>query len=106
MHYFHGITMGRITEMTGISLGTVIDLFHRIGRYFEPLMEALKNAYRQEPVRHADETGWRNDGLSGYAWLFCTVTLSVFLFKNTRSSSVPKGIFGEEKLPGVRVVDR
>jgi transposase len=106
MHYFHGITMGRITEMTGISLGTVIDLFHRIGRYFEPLMEPLKNAYRQEPVRHADETGWRNDGLSGYAWLFCTTTLSIFLFKNTRSSSVPKGIFGEENLPGVLVVDR
>jgi hypothetical protein len=106
MHYFYGITMGRITEMTGISLGTVIDIFHRLGRYFEPLMEALKEAYRTAPVKHADETGWRNDGQNGYAWLFCTVTLSIFLFKNTRSSSVPKGIFGSEVLPGVLVVDR
>jgi transposase len=106
MHYFHGITMGRITEMTGISLGTLIDIFHRLGRYFEPLMEALKEAYRTAPVTHADETGWRNDGQNGYAWLFCTITLSIFLFKNTRSSSVPKGIFGSEGLPGVLVVDR
>jgi transposase len=106
MHYFHGITMGRITEMTGISPGTFIDIFHRLGRYFEPVMEALKEAYRTAPVKHADETGWRNDGRSGYAWLFCTITLSIFLFKNTRSSSVPKGIFGSEGLTGVLVVDR
>jgi hypothetical protein len=84
----------------------VVDIFHRLGRYFEPLMEALKEAYRTAPVKHADETGWRNDGQNGYAWLFCTVTLGIFLFKNTRSSSVPNGIFGSECLPGVLVVDR
>jgi transposase len=106
MHYFHGITMGRITEMTGISLGSLIDVFHRLRRYFEPLMEALKDAYRQAPVKHADETSWRNDGQSGYAWLFCTALISIFLFKNTRSSSVPKGVFGDKALPGVLVVDR
>jgi transposase len=106
MHYFHGITMGRITEMTGISLGSLIHLFHRLARYFGPLMGVLTQAYRQESVRHADETGWRNDGQSGYAWLFCTAALSIFLFKNTRSASVPKGIFGGEQLPGVLVVDR
>lgn len=106
MHYFHGITMGRITEMTGISPGTLIDLLHRLGRYFGPLMEVLKSAYRQDAVKHADETSWRNDGQNGYAWLFCTAVLSIFLFKNTRSSSVPKGIFGEDDLPGVLVVDR
>ena len=87
MHYFHGITMGRITEMTGVSLGSLIHLIHRLARYFGPLMDALAQDYRQAPVRHADETGWRNDGQSGYAWLFCTAALSIFLFKNTRSSS-------------------
>jgi len=66
----------------------------------------LKNAYRQDPVKHADETGWRNDGRSGYAWLFCTNALSIFQFKDTRSATVPKGVFGEEKLPGVLLVDR
>jgi hypothetical protein len=106
MHYVHGIPMGRITEMTGIPLGSLIDIFHRLARYLAPVMGTLKEAYRQSPVKHADETGWRNDGRSGYAWLFCTTTLSIFLFKNTRSASVPKGVFGEERLPGVLVVDR
>jgi transposase len=106
MHYFHGIPMGRICEMTAINVGSLVDIFHRVGRYFAPCMEALKNAYRQDPAKHADETGWRNDGQSGYAWLFCTALLSIFLFKNTRSASIPKGVFGSERLPGVLVVDR
>lgn len=32
--------------------------------------------------------------------------MSIFSFKDTRSASVPKGVFGEERLPGVLVVDR
>jgi transposase len=106
MHYFHGIPMGRICEMTGINVGSLVDIFHRLGRYVAPCLEALKNAYRQDAAKHADETGWRNDGKSGYAWLFCTALVSIFLFKNTRSASIPKGIFGSERLPGVLVVDR
>lgn len=106
MHYVNGIPMGRICEMTGVNLGSLIDIFHRLGRYFAPSMEALRNAYRQDAAKHADETGWRNDGQSGYAWLFCTALVSIFLFKNTRSSAIPKGVFGEKMLPGVLVVDR
>lgn len=106
MHYFHGIPMGRICEMTGIAIGSLVDIFHRLGRYLEPTMEPLKEAYRHAAVKHADETGWRNDGQSGYAWLFSTVVVSIFLFAKTRSAVIPKGVFGAMKLPGVLVVDR
>jgi transposase len=106
MHYFHGIPMGRICEMTDIPLGSLVDLFHRLSGYFAPVMDLLKEQYRVSPVKHADETGWRNDGQSGYAWLFCTPDMSLFSFQNTRSASVPRSIFGEKKLPGVLVVDR
>jgi hypothetical protein len=54
----------------------------------------------------ADETGWRNDGHNGYAWLFCTPDMNIFSFKDTRSASVPKGVFGEERPPGVLVAGR
>ncbi len=62
MHYFHGIPMGRICEMTGITIGSLVDIFHRLRRYLAPSMEALQKAYRTDPVKQADETGWRNDG--------------------------------------------
>jgi transposase len=106
MHYVHGIPIGRISEMTGINAGSIIEIYHRLFRLFKPVIETFTEEYRLSYVRHADETGWRNDGQSGYAWLFCTASLSIFLFRNTRSSSVPKGVFGEEELPGVLVVDR
>lgn len=106
LHYVHGVPLGRIAEMTGINGGSIVDIFHRLCRLFKPVMESLVGDYRRAPVKHADETGWRNDGQSGYAWLFCTLTLSIFLFKNTRSASVPKALFGEGRLPGVLVVDR
>ena len=106
MHYLHGIPMGRISEMTGINVGSIVEIHHRLFRLFKPVMETFVGEYRRASVRHADETGWRNDGQFGYAWLFCTAVLSIFLFRNTRSASVPKGVFGEEKLPGVLVVDR
>jgi transposase len=106
MHYYHGIPIGRIAEMTGVNAGSIVDIYHRLFRLLRQVMETLIEEYRLSHVRHADETGWRNDGQSGYAWLFCTSVLAVFLFKNTRSSSVPRGVFGEKDLPGVLVVDR
>jgi len=69
-------------------------------------MEKLKEDYRQAEVKHADETGWRTDGDNGYCWLFCSNDTSIFDFRDTRSAEVVKGIMGEEKLPGVLVVDR
>lgn len=106
MHYFHGIPMGRICEMTGIPLGSLVEMFHRLSSYFAPVLDHLKEQYRLSAVKHADETSWRNDGQSGYAWLFCTAEISLFSFQNTRSATVPRSIFGDKKLPGVLVVDR
>ena len=106
MHYFYGIPMGRICEMTGINLGSLVEMFHRLSGCFTPVMDLLKEQYRLSPAKHADETGWRNDGQSGYAWLFCTPETSLFSFQNTRSASVPRSIFGDKRLPGVLVVDR
>ena len=68
--------------------------------------EALVEWYRQAPLKHADETGWRNDGQNGYAWLFATPEVSIFRFRNSRSARVVKDLFGDQALPGVLVVDR
>jgi hypothetical protein len=81
-------------------------LLHRVASLFGGLIAKRLEEYRQVPVRHADETGWRTDGRSGYAWLFATPTLSVFLFRTSRSARVVREALGEEPLPGVLVVDR
>jgi transposase len=108
LHYVHGITMGKVLNIFGenVTLGGLVDCFHRLGKIAESAKPFLVNEYRNSLARHADETGWRTDGHSGYAWLFCTSVISIFEFRDTRSSRVAREILGTEKLGGVLNVDR
>jgi len=106
LHYRQGIPMGRLCDQLGIGLGAVFEILHRMAALFRGVMGKLIEEFRQAPVRHADETGWRTDGRSGYAWLFASATVSLFLFRATRSAQVPKEVLGEQVLGGVLVVDR
>ncbi len=106
MHYLYGVPMGRICEQVGLDLGALIKTFHRVAKLFSGVPSRLIEQYRQAPVKHADETGWPTDGHRGYVWLFATTKISLFLFRETRSSSVPREIFGKDPLPGTLVVDR
>jgi len=106
LHYRQGIPMGRLCDQLGLGLGAVFDILHRMAALFRGVIARLIEEYRQAPVRHADETGWRTDGRSGYAWLFASATVSLFLFRATRSAQVPKEVLGTQTLGGVLVVDR
>jgi transposase len=106
MHYLHGIPMGRICEQLGIGPGSLVEVFHQSAKRFGSVVDRLLQEYRQSPVRHADETGWRINGNNGYAWLFATEAISIFQFRTTRSGKVPQAVFGTEPLPGFLVVDR
>jgi transposase len=109
MYYFEGVPLNRIIEMLGladIKKGSIINALHRVSGFFAPVVAKIIEDYRSTPVRHADETGWRTDGDSGYAWLFCSKTESIFEFANTRSGQVPLRILGAEKLNGYLITDR
>ena len=106
MHYLHGIPMGRVCEQTKIGPGSLVEIFHRLAKLFEKVPAQLIEQYRQAPVKHADETGWRTEGQNGYTWLFATEKLSIFQFRKSRSAEVARAVFGGKPLPGVLVVDR
>jgi len=106
MHYLHGMPMGRVCEYLNIGPGSLAKLFRRCADLFGEVTNGLIREYRQAPVKHADETGWRTDGKNGYVWLFATPDLSIFQFGKNRSSKVPQAIFGKHSLPGTLVVDR
>jgi transposase len=106
LHYRQGIPMGRLCDQLGLGVGAVFEILHRMAALFRGVIPKLIEEYRQAPVRHADETGWRTDGRSGYAWLFASATVSLFLFRATRSAQVPKEVLGAPALGGVLVVDR
>jgi hypothetical protein len=90
----------------GVGNGALHGAMHQLAERLEPACEVLAAEYRQEAVKHADETSWRTDGRNGYAWLFCSQKISLFRFRQTRSGQVPQEVFGQERLSGVLVVDR
>ena len=105
-HYLYGTTLGQLEKQTGIGVGSLVDALHQLARRLGAVGEPLLAEYRRAAVKHADETGWRNDGANGYAWLFATPDVSLFRFRSTRSASVVREVFGAQRLPGVLVVDR
>jgi len=105
-HYVYGIPMGTIEEMLGLPRCSLIDVFHDLAGLFQAVLPRLMEEFRQAPVKHADETPWRTEGQSGYAWVFSCDTVSLFLFRHTRSGEVPKEVFGTKTVPGVLLVDR
>ena len=105
-HYLHQVTFGHLAQRLGISESTLIAAMHHLAQLFKTVPDKLILEYRQALIRHADETGWRNDGRNGYAWIFVTTTLTIFRLRLTRAASVAKEVFGTEPLLGHLIVDR
>lgn len=105
-HYLGGIPLGHLERNLDIGYGAMIKAMHRLSTILQEVPERLIERYRAAPVKHADETGWRNNGQNGYAWLFTTPQVSVFRFHQTRSAKVANKVFGDKNLPGILVVDR
>ncbi len=89
-----------------MGLGPLINIFHRLAKIFGSVPNRLREQYRPAPVKHADETCWRNDGQSGYVWLIATEKISLFRSRKSLSSGVPREVFGDKPLPGTLVFDR
>ena len=108
MHYFHGIPLGRIEQIFGENIvnSSLLKVFHRVAKILESSEGKIIDDYRKSIVKHADETGWRTDGKSGFAWIFCSDNTTIFRHRNTRGSIVAKEVFGDKELEGFLVVDR
>jgi len=106
-HYHDGLTAGCVCRQFGLGEGTVFGRLKALAQILEPAKQALIEQYRKSAVKHADETGWRNDGANGYTWAFLTKDISIFECRNTRAGSVAEEIFGEaDTHTGTLVVDR
>jgi hypothetical protein len=105
-HYLHGRTLGQLRRQLGVGYGALCHALHALAKRLQPVIPRLIREYRAAFVKHADETGWRNDGRGGYAWLFCTPRLSLFRFRTSRSAKVAHEVLGAQRLPGTLVVDR
>ena len=87
-----------------LAVGEIAELLHTLARKGQAFYEQLRDEVRGSPFVHADETGWREDGVNGYAWSFSTPTSRVYVRDQSRGHCVPEAALGEQ-FDGVLVSD-
>ena len=78
-----------------LSVGTLAGVIHRVARQAQGELGSIRERIRGSPVVHADETGWRENGVNGYFWTFSTPTERYFL-RRGRNKEVVDEALGEE----------
>jgi transposase len=91
----YGLHLGR---------GELSEILHTLAARGKTEYQRLQEQVRGSPFVHADETGWREDGQSGYLWSFSTPTVRFYHYNQSRAGAVPVSILGEA-FAGITVSD-
>ena len=95
--YLHGIPAGVASRTSEVGKNTLLGIFNRVGALLAGVRERLLSEIRSADFAQGDETGWRNDGMNGWAWVFVAGNAVVYTCADTRGSAVAK-----EALAGFR----
>jgi transposase len=76
-----------------LSVGGIVGALGQVTRRAGPLVAEILARIRGSPVVHADESGWREDGVNGYIWTFSTQTERYFL-RRSREKEVVDAVLG------------
>ncbi len=101
LHYLLGVSVGNIVRLLSVgygfrvSPGGLTQAWAKLALLLEPEYRQIEQQVRESGVLHADETGWRVNGLTHWLWAFCTERLCYYLIDRHRSSAVVARVFGE-----------
>jgi hypothetical protein len=71
-------------------------LTDNLAQNLSPRKNRLMHEIRATPYVNADETGLRQDGVNGYAWVFCTPTKALYEVDLSRGRDVPERVLGQD----------
>ncbi len=69
----------RTVHQLKLSVGAIVRTIHQAAQQAGPAVNEVLERIRRSPVVHADETGWRENGVNGCVWTFSTPTERRFL---------------------------
>ena len=87
-----------------MSVGAVVGCQEEASAALEVPVEEGRVAAVAAPIKHADETGWREARGRAWLWTMVTSTLTIFLVQPRRNAEAARALLGEPK--GVLVTDR
>ena len=88
-----------------ISLGTVGNLEQEMSGALQAAHAEAQQAVQQAPIKHVDETGWKQAGRKRWLWGAATATVVCFVIHATRGLKGLHALLGG-KLKGLFVSDR
>ena len=110
LRFDHHVSLGGIAMFLGvwfglrITSGGVSHLLARQGERAQPTVEEIASHIRMAPVVGLDETGLRQNGVGGWAWLARTETASLFRVELSRGAWVAEQMLGPD-FQGTLVTD-
>lgn len=78
-----------------LSVGGIVGVLAAVAEHGTPRLAQLQQDVRASPVVHADETGWREDGVNGYIWTFSTPELRYFHYAQSRARAEVTAVLGD-----------
>lgn len=110
LHYCVGVSVGNCVKIAAASLGLTVSpggltqAWKNLGALLEGDYQGILQKIRLSAVLHADETGWRINGVTCWLWAFATRQYCYYLIDPQRSSAVVKGVLGT-LFPGILITD-
>jgi len=75
-----------------VSEGALVAMVHRVRQTLGERYLALLDEIRGSPVKHADETCWRVNGVNHWLWGFFTPTAAYYTIEESRGKGIPSAI--------------
>jgi transposase len=77
-----------------VSLGAIQKIINRATEAITPHYDAIREAARQAPVNHVDETSWKTNGRLRWLWTMASVFVSFFMIHGHRSRAAFEELVG------------
>ena len=110
LHYLVGVSVGNCVKTAAVSLGFPVSpggltlAWKNLASRLEGHYDAIGQTIRHSAVLHADETGWRINGVTFWLWAFATRQYCYYLIDPHRGAAVVKQVLGT-LFAGILIID-
>jgi transposase len=110
LHYLVGVSVGNCVKTAAVALGFTVSpggltlAWKTLATLLEHQYDAIGQTIRHSAVLHADETGWRINGVTHWLWAFATRQYCYYLIDRRRGAAVVKQVLGT-LFPGILITD-
>lgn len=107
----HGMSKRGVEEVAAavfdapVSLGTVANLEQEVSAALVPAHKEALEAIKAAPIKHVDETGWKEKGKKRWLWTAATTRVVAFIIHPLRGLKALQQLVGE-KMAGILCSDR